>query len=368
MEAFAIAAPGLEPLVTAELRALGLDAVAEPGGARFSASVGDVQRANLWSRTASRIVVRVARFRARALGELERRAGAVPWEEWLGEGAAIQLRVTAKKSRLYHTGAIAERVLEGVTQRIRADLAAESDEEREGERAMLLVVRVMQDSCTISLDSSGALLHRRGYRQATAKAPVRETLAAGLLAASGWAPDEPITDPMCGSGTIAIEAAMMARGMAPGLQRRFAFEQWPSHDAAAWQAMREAAVRAAGPARGAIRASDRDEGAVQAARENAARAGVTDDIEFQVAPVSGAAIAEGGWIVTNPPYGLRVGESARLRDLYATLGRLTRDCGATLVMLSADRELERQLRLRVTPLLDTRNGGIPVRVVRAASV
>ena len=364
---FAVSAPGLEPWLAAELKEIGLDAREDSGGAMFEGTLEDVYRANLWSRLASRVVVRVSSFRVRALGELARRSATVPWEEWLAPGSAVQLRVSARKSRLYHTGAIAERVMEGMAKRVRAEasvVAGDDDDEKPAD-APLIMIRLARDVCTISLDSSGALLHRRGYRQAVAKAPMRETLAAAMLAAGGWPARMPLADPLCGSGTIPIEAALVARDIAPGLRRAFAFEHWPRHDAGRWQTMREEAyarIRPTAPA--PIFGSDRDAGAIEASSENAARAGVEADIEFSQAPLStGVMSAAPGWIVTNPPYGVRVGESAPLRDLYATIGRVVRDGRHHLVMLSADAGLERQLGMPLRTIVATRNGGIAVRIL-----
>lgn len=371
--AFAVAAPGLEPWLARELASMGVRAVAEPGGAAFGATTEELYRANLWSRLASRIIVRVASFRVRALGELARRAGGIPWEEWLAPGVTIRVRATARKSRLYHTGAITERILDGIASRVpvhaaAAVSAADPDDEREDAGDQLLIVRMAHDECTISLDSSGALLHRRGYRQAVAKAPLRETLAASMLIAGGWGTAESLADPLCGAGTIPIEAAMFARDMAPGANRAFAFERWPRHDGARWNALRaEAAGRVRASAAAPILASDRDPGAVAATQENARRAGVEGDLQVSHAPLSAAPLGHAGWIVTNPPYGVRVGDSAALRDLYATLGRVVRDGGYRLIVLSADADLERQLRLPLETVLATSNGGIPVRVRRSPS-
>jgi putative N6-adenine-specific DNA methylase len=373
---FAIAAPGLEPWVARELTELGVDAREAEGGATFVGPLESVYRANLWSRLASRVIVRVAEFRVRALGEMARRTGTVPWEEWLPNGARVRVRVSARKSRLYHTGAIAERILEGIDARVPVSAApkivvddAERDDEDTDEDAVLLLVRVAHDVCTISIDSSGALLHRRGYRQAVAKAPLRETLAAAMLVTGGWRRELGLADPMCGAGTIAIEAAMLARCMAPGFARAFAFERWPRHEAERWRALRAQAHERVRPGVAApILASDRDQGAVAAARENALRAGVERDVSITRAPLSAAPLgAPGSWIVTNPPYGVRVGETGPLRDLYASLGRLAREGDHPLVVLTAEASLERQLGVSLETVLSTRNGGIPVRVRRSVS-
>ncbi|HEX7241297.1 MAG TPA: hypothetical protein VF263_13565 [Longimicrobiaceae bacterium] len=373
---FAVTAPGLEGLCAAELKALGVEGVAEPGGVAWEGTREELYAANLRLRTASRVLVRVAEFRARTFFELERHGRRVPWERWVRPGRTVRLRVTSKKSKLYHEGAVAERLLDAVGRSVAgvgASPAKGGDEEEEGAEEQLFVVRFHYDRCTVSADASGALLHLRGYRQAVAKAPLRETLAAAMLLGSGWDGRAPLLDPMCGSGTVAIEGALLARRVAPGLAsrdrepRRFAFQEWPDFDAEVWSSVVERArgeILSAAP--GPIQASDRDAGAVEAARANAGRAGVADDVELAVRPLSAVEPPAGpGWLVSNPPYGLRVGESDALRNLYAALGRVARARlpGWTVALLSAEAKLEAQVRLRFAEALRTRNGGIPVRLV-----
>jgi len=376
---FAITAPGLEPVCAAELRALGIEGAAEPGGVAWEGTADDLFTANLWLRTASRVVVRVASFRARTFFELERHARKIAWERWVAKGRPVRLRVTSKKSKLYHEGAIAERVLGWIDGRVGGIGASEAEkgsaEEDEGETgdAQLFLVRVVRDEVTVSADASGALLHLRGYRQAVAKAPLRETLAAGMLLGAGWRGSTPLVDPMCGSGTIPIEAALIARNIAPGLARAsgeprdYAFQHWPDFDAVRWVEAVERARTAAAPSASApILGSDRDAGAIEAARANAARAGVSDDAAFEVRSVSAIEAPPGpGLLIANPPYGVRVGESDALRSLYAALGRVARErCpGWRLALLSADRKLEGQVGIAFGEAFRTSNGGIPVRLV-----
>jgi putative N6-adenine-specific DNA methylase len=385
---FAVTAPGLEPLAAAELAALGIRGVPEPGGVAWTGPLADAYAANLELRTASRVLARVGDFRARTFFELERHARRLPWARFLAPGRAVRLRVSCRKSKLYHEGAVAQRFLEAIEHTVGAtgafekghDDAADEAPERTPDAgtqgdAQLFVIRFLHDRCTVSADTSGALLHQRGYRQAVAKAPLRETLAAAMLRASGWDGAAPLIDPMCGSGTIAIEAALLARRIAPGLAsasreaRRYALLEWPEHDPAEWERVVERARERIRPAAGApILASDRDAGAIEAARANAERAGVLDDIDFAVRPLSAieppAGVSVPGWLITNPPYGVRVGESRALRDLYAALGRTARQKlpGWTLALLSADRALERQIGIPLTTALQTRNGGIAVRI------
>ena len=375
LEAYAATAPGLEPLVSRELTALGLAPNAEMGGAAFRGPMESVWRANLWLRTASRVLVRVASFRAQAFHELERLARAVPWEQYVTSRSAVRFRVTSKKSRLYHTGGIAQRFGEAIAHRLGGGIVVgdsrsdENDEEgADGAAGQLFVIRASHDVFTVSVDSSGALLHQRGYRKAIAKAPLRETLAAALLLASDWNGSTPLIDPFCGSGTIPIEAALIARRIAPGSSRSFAFEAWPSFDGSRWNALRaEAAERVLGSAGVRISGSDRDAGAIQAAESNAERAKVSADLDLSVRAVSAIEDCTGGdgLVATNPPYGVRVGEADRLRDLYAKLGQVLRArCpGWRVALLSANTRLEGELRLPLEERLRTRNGGIPIRLM-----
>ena len=370
LDIFAVAAPGLEPIVASEIVALGPQPQVVEGGVSFAGTLADVQRANLHLRAASRVVVRLGTFRATAFHELERFAGKLAWGTVLGAGASIAVRATCRKSRLYHSDAVAERVLSAAERAVGGlvPAAAPREEDESGSAAQLIVVRLSHDRVTISADSSGALLHLRGYRQAIAKAPIRENLAAAMLLGGGWDPRTPLVDPMCGSGTVAIEAALLARAIAPGLGRSFAFERWPSFDARAWRETvdcAKSAILARAPA--SIVASDRDAGAVRAALANAERAGVGADVAITERSVSEVEAPEGevGALVTNPPYGMRVGERRALRDLYARFGQVARARfpGWVLTLLSADRALEAQLRLDLEERFRTRNGGIPVRLV-----
>jgi putative N6-adenine-specific DNA methylase len=373
---YVVSAPGLETITAAEIARLGLRPTdQEPGGVSFEGSLDDLARANLWLRTASRILVRVTTFRVRALGELERKAGTIAWKDWLAPGIPVRLRVSCKKSRLYHQKAVAERIgksLQAAGWGI--STGAEPTEENEEEsaavsQAQLLVVRIFRDECTISLDSSGDLLHRRGYRLASGKAPLRETLAAGLILASGWDPSTPLIDPFAGSGTIPIEAALIARRIPPGRQRTFAFQHWPWWSENRWQELvdradAESLERTPAP----IHASDRDAGAITAMTANAGRAGVAQDLSISRAAISSIVPpAEAGTLISNPPYGVRVGDQGELRDLYARLGQIAhqRLAGWRLNLLVPAFPMEKQIKLDWEELFRTRNGGLSVRAIAA---
>jgi putative N6-adenine-specific DNA methylase len=366
-------APGLDVLALEEARALGLPVELEPGGGGIAwrGDLPSVLLANAGLRIASRVVVRLAEFEARSFAELERHARQIPWSRIVAPSGAVRFRVTCKKSKLYHSDAVAERLAGAVTRALpgmRALGASVRDDDTTDDDAQLFVVRLFRDHCTVSADSSGALLHRRGYRQATARAPLRETIAAALIAASGWDAESPLVDPFCGSGTIPIEAALVARGVPPGAARPFAAERWPGVSRTVGERVRaELSARARPTSTSTIRGSDRDAGAIGAAVANAERAGVASDIEFAVRSVSAADFPSGvrGWVVTNPPYGVRVGEADQVRDLWAQLGHVLREraVGWRVALLSPDPALERQLRIPMRAVAETTNGGIPVRLM-----
>ena len=374
-ELFAVAAPGLESITAGELKTLGIKGRQQPGGVAFDGDFDRLYQTNLWLRTASRVVVRLARFHASTFYELERRAKKIDWSEFLPETGSVTVRVTCRKSRLYHSDAVAERVLGAIAKvapaGVKLAVGSSADVEEEEERELspqLFVVRIVDDECEISADTSGELLHRRGYRLESAKAPLRETLAAAMVLASGWKSDQPLVDPMCGSGTIPIEAALIARRIAPGLNRGFQFMNWKSFDRRLWDEMLGKAKESTASRSLRIRGSDRDSGAIESALRNAERAGVGHEVQFSTESVSGAFaaledVANGeGWIITNPPYGVRVGETRDLRNLYATLGKsLIGKLGWRIGVLAAEGTLADQIRLPMRSRFDTRNGGIPVR-------
>ncbi|HEY5088096.1 MAG TPA: hypothetical protein VII66_12125 [Gemmatimonadaceae bacterium] len=373
LDLYSITAPGLERVTASELTALGVSSRSESrGGVAWRGATLDLYRANLWLRTASRVLVRVSSFHAASFAELERRAKSVPWGRFVRARDHVRFRVTCHKSALYHSDAVTQRLAESAAAATGCAAAnAEAGEDEECAVAeQLFVVRIDHDTVTLSADSSGTLLHKRGYRQASAKAPMRETLAAAMLLSSGWDSGQPLLDPMCGSGTIPIEAALIARKVAPGINREFRFERWPGFDRSAWTTLRDQALAAAlMRAPSSIVAADRDAGAVDAATSNADRAGVGPDLRIVQRPLS-ASIPDGqerGWLITNPPYGVRIGTD--VRNLYAKLGALMRTSfeGWRLGLLTASPELERQLGLSFERLFDAKNGGIAIRFVVGGS-
>jgi putative N6-adenine-specific DNA methylase len=316
----------------------------------------EVMRLNLWLRTASRVLVRLGEIKATAFPELVRKASALPWEKYV-RGSA-QLRVTCRKSRLYHSGGVAERLHAAMESRVGGKIALDKADEERSSGPQLFVARFDRDVCTVSADSSGALLHMRGYRGPQAKAPLRETLAAALLLASGWTGEAPLCDPLCGSGTIAIEGALIAMRRAPGWQREFAFQKWPGFDVRPFQELLGQARAGERPLPVRIEASDQDAGAVSATRENALRAGVT--VEIAQRQLAQLPAADGpGLIACNPPYGVRVGTD--IRQMFQDLGAVTRRRpGWRTAAVIADERAASSAGLGWTRLLRTQNGGLPV--------
>lgn len=344
--------------------------VEENGGITVSGDLETVYRLNLGLRTASRVLLRLGEFHAAAFSELHKRARRLDWARFLRPGQAVAVRVTCHQSRLYHSAAVGRELAKAIGQGLGGEVSLQKfDPQAEGPLPALVLARLVDDQCTISLDTSGELLHRRGYRLASAKAPLRETLAAGLLLASGWDGTSPLLDPFCGSGTIPIEAALIARGLPPGRSRRFAFMDWPDFDPALWQSLLEQSAAARRAEIPPILASDRDAGAIQMAQANAARAGVAGDIQFTCQAVSAVEPPPGpGWVVTNPPYGLRVSGGKDLRNLYAQFGKVLRlKCpGWHAAVLCSDPSLIAQMGHQAAASFDTSlglvNGGVPVRL------
>jgi putative N6-adenine-specific DNA methylase len=322
MELFAVAPPGIEALLESELAALGIKGRAVPGGVELRGDAATIGRVNLESRLASRLLLRLASFKTLHLNELEKFSAKLDVAPFIRADEPLSVRASCRKSKIYHSGAAEERVRRGLAKKLGAEPAeAQGNLDEDDVPPQTVLVRFDHDVCTLSLDTSGAHLHKRGYRLESAKAPMRETLAAALLTEAGYRGDVAFVDPLCGSGTFAIEAALIATRTAPGRLRSFAFERWPSHDPRALRLLRDAADARRRPAPAPIVASDRDEGAVRATQRNAERAQVEIDVRHHALSDSRPPASE-GLLLTNPPYGARIGDPGRLRDLYATLGKL----------------------------------------------
>jgi putative N6-adenine-specific DNA methylase len=331
---FAVAPPGLEAPLCAELALLAdvQDPRVVEGGVEFSGALGAGMAANLHSRMATRIVLRMGEVKARDFAPLRRSLAKLPWRSFVPSDRALRIDVSTGHCRLYHTGALAEGLelaiqdcvgdLPKREKRPRAPVEAPAEApSNDDEDCTRILLRGQDDRFMASVDSSGALLHRRGWRLEAGRAPLRETLAAGVLALCAYDPALPLVDPMCGAGTFAIEAAALARKIPPGRGRTFAFERWPVHDAQAWQRLREA-MPVSSAVLAPIIASDRDVHAVEVARRNAARAQVEADVRFAVADFGQGEIpGTSGLLVINPPYGHRLGQRSQALRLARGLGQ-----------------------------------------------
>ncbi|MBN2751925.1 MAG: class I SAM-dependent RNA methyltransferase [Rhodospirillaceae bacterium] len=314
-EIFIVTAPGLESVLCAEIQAKGFRTPTPgKGGVTIRGGWPEVWRANLEIRGASRVLARIAAFRALHLAQLDKRAHQVAWGEILRPDVPVRVEASASKgSRIYHGGAVTQRIENAIRDTIGAPISPDA--------TVCIKARVENDLCTISIDTSGETLHKRNHKEAINKAPMRETLASLFLRQCGYDGSEPVVDPMCGSGTFIIEAAEIAAGLKPGRSRHFAFEQLVSFDETAWQHL-HASTNSTTPA---VRfyGSDRDAGAISMSRANADRAGVAAWTDFQERPIRDLVAPNGppGLVIINPPYGNRIGDKKHLQALYRSLGQ-----------------------------------------------
>ncbi len=367
---FTPCAPGIEPVLHEEARALGLARIErQVGGVRFEGTMADAWRANLWLRTAIRVLRRLARFPAENADDLYRGASGIDWSAFLAPGATLAVDAQTRESSLDHSRFIEQRVKDAVVDQLRELRGTRPSVDRD-DPDLRIHAHVFRNRVTLSLDTSGSSLHKRGWRRYQGRAPLAETLAAAIVLLSRWDRRAPLLDPFCGSGTILIEAALLACDAAPGLLReRFGFERWPDHDADGWRAAKAEARRARKrPPRLTLYGWDRDRERLEGARTNARAAGVDELIELAQADVRDFAPRRGwnAWIVTNPPYGERVGREAELLPLYLRFGEVLSDrCGGShLALLSGNPRLAKALKLGKTSRERLMNGALDCELLR----
>lgn len=312
-EIFLVANPGFESALCAEALELGFkDPRPVMGGVTIRGGWPEIWRANLKLRGASSVLVRIGAFPVFHLAQLDKRARKLAWGQFLRPDVPFRVEASCRHSKIYHSGAAAQRVQRAIEETLGAPVSPEAE--------ICVKIRIEDDLCTISLDTSGESLHKRGHKEAVNKAPMRETLASLFLRQCGFTGDEPVLDPMCGSGTFVIEAAEVASGLDPGRARAFAFEKLPSFDAAAWQKLRDGGKATKPEFR--FFGCDRDAGAIAMSRANAERAGLGEITSFRQCAVTAATAPSGkaGLVIVNPPYGQRLGDKKRLYALYRSLG------------------------------------------------
>lgn len=315
---------GLEAVVVRELKALGYDAkVAQPGRIVFRADVAAIARANLWLRTSDRVLIRLGTFEAKDFGVLFDQTKALPWERWLPRNAAFPVSGRSVKSQLSSVPACQKIVKKAVVEKLRA--AHRVERLPETGAVFKIEVAMLDDRATLTLDTSGAGLHKRGYRTLYGSTQIKETLAAAMIQLTFWRPERPFLDPFCGTGTIPIEAALIGRNMAPGLGRSFAAEDWPTLESKLWKTAREEARDLSTTVSLQIVGSDIDKETLKLARYHARQAGVSDSIRFERCAFTELTGDEGhGCMVTNPPYGERTEEREQAQSLYREMPNVLR--------------------------------------------
>ena len=367
VQAFFASCPrGLEALLADELLGFGArNTERVPGGVAFEGDMRVCYRANLESRLATRVLARLARAPYRNEQDVYEAALGLRWPEWFSEKHSIRVDVSAIRSPLKSLEFATLRIKDAVCDRFRADRGFRPDVDTRSPG-----VRIQgfldKENVTLYLDTSGEPLHKRGYRKEAGEAPLKENLAAGIVRLTGWDGSEPLLDPMCGSGTLAIEAAMMALAIPPGHARGFGFERLAGFDRSSWNDVREQTLaRAQAPRKLALFARDRYGEELKKARANLEAAGLADCVELKQADIlDSSAPAPAGVLIANPPYGARLGEDAALAEFYPKLGDTLKKyyAGWRCYLFSGDARLPRLIRLTASKRTPLYNGPLECRL------
>lgn len=323
IEIIATATFGLEAVVADELKNLGYENLkVENGRVSFAAGMEALCRCNLWLRTADRVRVKIGEFKAETFDELFEQTKALPWHDWLPADAEFPVTGKSVKSKLFSVSDCQAIVKKAVVEKMKQKYQVSWFEENGP--LYPIEVALLNDTATLTIDTSGSGLHKRGYRVTGSYAPLKETLAAALVLLSRWRPDTELIDPLCGSGTIPIEAALIGQNIAPGMNREFISEHWPVITRKDWRNARKETHDAAHfdlPLH--IRGTDIDEHVLKIARENSTEAGFEDQIHFQRMPLAELSSAKKyGKIICNPPYGERLGSMEEITALYREMGQV----------------------------------------------
>ena len=320
----ATAAFGLEAVVKREVRRFSSDINVQDGQINFTGDLKTIAEANLWLRSADRVLLRMGQFNALTFDSLFEQTKALNWADWIPKNGKFTVLGKSVRSKLFSVSDIQSIVKKAVVEKLKATYHIEHFPEDGPEYTILAAL--LKDVVTITIDTTGARagLHKRGYRAKSAIAPLKETMAAALISLSYFRPDRVFIDPVCGSGTIAIEAALMAKNIAPGLARSFASENWPQIPPDIWKNARKQAYAAIDTnAEPLIFGSDVDPSAIELAQANAAEAGVDDCIRFEHKALNKVTLpGDYGIAIMNPPYGERLGRMQEMEQLYADMGRL----------------------------------------------
>ena len=360
---FATVARGLEPIAAQELEFLGAQEVCPAfTGVHFAGDKEMLYRVNLWARTVFRVLVPIREFSCPNAQVLYQEVQKIPWDEYLKPANTLAVDCTGGNQNLNHTHFTALQVKNAIIdqQRLKSGQRSSVDAKNPD---LLINVHIHQDRCILSLDSSGASLHRRGYRQAVGSAPLKETLAAALLNMADWNASLAFLDPLCGSGTLPIEAGLKSLNIAPGsFRKKFGFESWLDFDEKLWQKLLMAARNGrTSRIEALISGSDRDPDVLSQAQSNAARCGIEKQISFTQTQLSQIeAPGDCGLIICNPPYGERLGDPQELGELYKTLGDVfkQRFKGWTAFVLTGNKELAKKIGLKASRRIPVYNGSL----------
>ncbi len=369
IEFFATASKGLEDLVASELRVLGVaDIAVETGGVRFTGDIAVSYRANLWLRTANRVLMPLSTFHCTSPQLLYDGVYSIPWTSYLTPDMTLAVVCNLRDSALTHSGFVALKTKDAIVDSIR-DHFGRRPNVCTSNPDLLVNVHLVRNQCTVSLDTSGVGLDKRGYRLEKGEAPLRETLASAMLAISGWDGTVPLVDPMCGSGTIPIEAALKATLRPPGLTRQgFGFQKWPSYDAKIWhEVLTEARDTVKEKVGVSICGSDLALNALKYAKENASRAGVGDLVTFSKTDIAAVVPPkEPGVLLINPPYGVRLGDVKTLETLYRRIGDVMKQhfTGYSAFLLTGNPQLAKHVGLKASQRIVLYNGPIECRLLR----
>jgi putative N6-adenine-specific DNA methylase len=331
---------GLEAVIKRELTALGFEGLkASEGKVEFQAAPEEIPTANLWLRCADRVFLKLGEFQALTFEELFEQTKSLPWEDWITPDGKFTVNGKSVKSQLGSISACQAIVKKAVVEKLKAHYHQDWFEESGAK--FTIQVALFKDTATLSIDTSGAGLNRRGYRTQAGAAAIKETLASALVQLSFWNRERLLIDPMCGSGTILIEAAMLGKNIAPGLNRSFASEEWPGIPSKAWRVARLKAYESVDKnSELELFGYDIDPKVIEAARINARKAGVGNDILFEQKDVHDLWIdKQYGVLISNPPYGIKLGEFKQMNDIYISLNKtFKKKTGWSVYILTADKK------------------------------
>ena len=366
---FATVARGLEAIAAQELTQLGAEAVKpEFAGVAFEGDKALLYRINLWSRLVYRVLMPMATVKAFNAQDLYKGIKKIDWDEFLSPEQTLQINCTGKNPQLNHSHFTALQVKNAIVdqQRDRHQRRSSIDLEHPD---IVINAHIHQNHCQLSLDSTGFSLHRRGYRPAMGQAPLKETLASALLAIAGWTPEQPLFDPMCGSGTFLLEAGMQSLNIAPGkFHPGFCFQQWPDFDNELWQTLlMQAEQEEKTDLQAPIWGSDGDRAVIQEAKINAQQCQLGEKIHWQwqnFADIEPP--AEAGVLICNPPYGKRIGKEEELGDFYQQIGDVLKQRfkGWTAFILSGNKALTKRIGLRTSARFPVNNSNLPCTLLK----